>query len=106
MIDYKKGKRLSIPEIVADPKTLEEFITRYYAAIILMRRGEIDQVIDIIGDGKDFVKKRLFSRFWAGDEFRQQAIQEGLVDYWRQSGNWGDMCRPLGEDDFECGVFE
>ena len=26
----------------------------------------------------------------------------GLVDYWRKSGNWGDFCRPVGEDDFEC----
>jgi hypothetical protein len=26
----------------------------------------------------------------------------GLVDYWRATGNWGDFCRPLGEDDFEC----
>ncbi len=28
-----------------------------------------------------------------------------LVDYWRKSGKWGDICRPRGEDDFECGVF-
>jgi TolB-like protein len=26
----------------------------------------------------------------------------GLVDYWRETGNWGDFCRPLGDDDFEC----
>jgi hypothetical protein len=27
----------------------------------------------------------------------------GLVDYFRQSGNWGDYCRPLaGGADFEC----
>jgi TolB-like protein/tetratricopeptide (TPR) repeat protein len=26
----------------------------------------------------------------------------GLVDYWRTTGNWGDFCRPLGDDDFEC----
>jgi len=25
-----------------------------------------------------------------------------LVDYWRQTGNWGWFCRPLGDDDFEC----
>jgi len=26
----------------------------------------------------------------------------GLVDYWQESGNWGDFCRPVGGDDFEC----
>jgi TolB-like protein len=25
-----------------------------------------------------------------------------LVDYWRSSGNWGDFCKPVGKDDFEC----
>jgi TolB-like protein/Tfp pilus assembly protein PilF len=26
----------------------------------------------------------------------------GLVDYYRASGNWGDFCKPVGKDDFEC----
>ncbi|HEX3838775.1 MAG TPA: TIR domain-containing protein [Steroidobacteraceae bacterium] len=26
----------------------------------------------------------------------------GLVDYFRASGNWGDFCKPVGKDDFEC----
>jgi TolB-like protein len=25
-----------------------------------------------------------------------------LDAYWRSTGNWGDFCRPLGSDDFEC----
>lgn len=25
-----------------------------------------------------------------------------LVDYWRATGKWGDFCRPLGDNDFEC----
>jgi adenylate cyclase len=25
----------------------------------------------------------------------------GLVDYWRETGNWGDFVRPVGDDDFE-----
>ena len=28
--------------------------------------------------------------------------ETGLADYWRQSGDWGDVCRPVGNDDFEC----
>ena len=29
-------------------------------------------------------------------------IETGLADYWRQTGDWGDVCRPVGDDDFEC----
>lgn len=25
-----------------------------------------------------------------------------VYDYWRQTGKWGDFCRPKGADDFEC----
>jgi len=29
-------------------------------------------------------------------------VQEmGLVDYWRETGQWGEFARPRGEDDFE-----
>jgi len=33
--------------------------------------------------------------------FKEFARQIGLVDYWQQYG-WPDMCRPFGENDFEC----
>jgi hypothetical protein len=26
----------------------------------------------------------------------------GFVDMWRKSGDWGDFCRPVGVEDFEC----
>ncbi|MGB6452705.1 MAG: hypothetical protein WBE92_18295, partial [Steroidobacteraceae bacterium] len=34
-------------------------------------------------------------------EFKEILRNLGLVDYWRQSGKWGDFARPLGDDDFE-----
>ena len=33
--------------------------------------------------------------------FRELVADIGLVDYWREFG-WGDFCRPVGTDDFEC----
>jgi serine/threonine protein kinase len=33
--------------------------------------------------------------------FKQILIDGGIVDYWRQTGRWGDFCKPVG-DDFEC----
>ena len=34
--------------------------------------------------------------------FKDLVRRVGLVDYWRSTGNWGDFCHPVGEDDFEC----
>jgi TolB-like protein len=35
-------------------------------------------------------------------EFKAQLRKLGLVDYWRSTGNWGQFCKPVGNDDFEC----
>jgi tetratricopeptide (TPR) repeat protein len=35
-------------------------------------------------------------------EFKRLLIQTGVVDYWRQTGKWGDGCKPIGADDFQC----
>jgi len=34
--------------------------------------------------------------------FKEILRDLGLVDYFRTSGKWGDFCKPLGADDFEC----
>ena len=34
--------------------------------------------------------------------FKDLVRKIGLVDYWRNSGNWNDFCHPVGDDDFEC----
>jgi TolB-like protein len=34
-------------------------------------------------------------------EFKQLVKEWGFVDYWKQYG-WGDHCKPVGADDFEC----
>jgi len=34
--------------------------------------------------------------------FKDLLRDRALVDYWRQSGHWGDFCRPLGDEEFEC----
>jgi TolB-like protein len=34
--------------------------------------------------------------------FKELVRELGLVDYWRSSGKWGDYCKPVGDDDFEC----
>ena len=34
-------------------------------------------------------------------QYLETAREIGLVDYWKEFG-WPDLCRPVGEDDFEC----
>ena len=38
----------------------------------------------------------------AHPEFKRLLIQTGVADYWRQTGKWGDGCKPIGADDFQC----
>lgn len=39
---------------------------------------------------------------WSQPQFKSIVRDLGLVDYWRTTGNWGDHCKPVGKDDFEC----
>ncbi|MEE8371531.1 MAG: hypothetical protein V3R73_05225, partial [Sphingomonadales bacterium] len=41
----------------------------------------------------------------ADPRFKALVKKAGLVDYWRARG-WPRYCRPVGADDFECGVAE
>jgi hypothetical protein len=54
-----------------------------------------------------------FTRYWelwtmpystirAQPGFKELMREAGIVDYWRASGKWGDFCKPVGDDDFEC----
>jgi TolB-like protein/DNA-binding winged helix-turn-helix (wHTH) protein/tetratricopeptide (TPR) repeat protein len=43
-----------------------------------------------------------YSQARAHPQFKVLLRQAGVVDYWRQTGRWGDGCVPLGVDDFQC----
>ena len=43
-----------------------------------------------------------YSSLRAHPGFKQLLIETGLADYWRQTGKWGDACKPVGADDFQC----
>jgi TolB-like protein/DNA-binding winged helix-turn-helix (wHTH) protein len=43
-----------------------------------------------------------YSNVRAHPEFKKLLIETGVADYWRQTGKWGDGCKPLGADDFQC----
>ncbi|GAA4856691.1 winged helix-turn-helix domain-containing protein [Luteimonas vadosa] len=35
-------------------------------------------------------------------EFKRLLVETGVVGYWRETGQWGDGCGPLGTADFHC----
>lgn len=43
-----------------------------------------------------------YSRLRSHPEFKNLLVEMGLVDYWRQTGKWGDGCKPVGAADFQC----
>ena len=43
-----------------------------------------------------------YSGLRAHPEFKKLLIETGLAEYWRQTGKWGDSCKPVGADDFQC----
>jgi hypothetical protein len=42
------------------------------------------------------------ARYRKTAEFKQLARDLKLYEFWRETGSWGDHCRPLGAEDFEC----
>lgn len=43
-----------------------------------------------------------YSNMRAHADYKKLLIEAGVADYWRQTGKWGDGCRPVGSDDFQC----
>jgi hypothetical protein len=49
-----------------------------------------------------FIWKPYVTGLRSDARFRQMLRDLGLANYYRASSNWGDFCKPLGKDDFEC----
>ncbi len=80
--------------------------------------GDADVAVDALRRFLESVKgfndgtmhHKAYWQFWttphssirAHPEFKRLLIQTGVADYWRQSGRWGDGCKPVGADDFQC----
>lgn len=44
----------------------------------------------------------VFKRTRSSPGFKSFAREQGLEAYWRATGEWGDFCPPVGQNDFEC----
>jgi len=80
--------------------------------------GDADLAVDALrryletfdGFAEGHMNHRAYWQFWtaphsklrAHPEFKRLLIQTGVADYWRNTGRWGDGCKPVGADDFQC----
>jgi tetratricopeptide (TPR) repeat protein len=79
--------------------------------------GDADLAADalrrLLESAKGYPRGMHHARYWAfwtmphsgvrsHPEFKRLLIETGVVDYWRKTGNWGDGCKPVGADDFQC----
>jgi Tfp pilus assembly protein PilF len=68
-------------------------------SVMLLRAAFIDGEGEL---GRSFMWLPEMRDVRATDAFKTLMRDLGLVDLWRTTGNWGDFCRPVGADDFEC----
>ena len=67
-------------------------------ALAAMRRT----YVDLAGNNAGDIWFPIYKNLRQDLRFKKILRDMGLVDYWRRSGNWGDYCKPVGADDFEC----
>jgi TolB-like protein len=62
------------------------------------------RVFDPVGAGAFYqtIWAPLFSEMRQLPEFKTFVEDAGFLEVWRETGDWGDYCRPVGANDFEC----
>jgi TolB-like protein/tetratricopeptide (TPR) repeat protein len=105
--------------VLGDRPRMLEVLRREFAA---QPTSEIAQTADALGDADlalaalrstSNVRSTDYDDYWelwispysalrTLPGYNELMRETGLADYWRQTGDWGDACRPVGDDDFEC----
>jgi len=92
-------------DLPASASNLERMIISYWVAYF----GDLDfalAILQTVYPDKAKANPLLWRPIWKDlrtlPGFKQVVIDLGLVDYWRTTGNWGDFCHPVGDNDFEC----
>jgi len=67
---------------------------------VLISYGLFDEV-DLFWGSNEWIWLPIYSEFRRSDVFRKHAFEYGYPQLWRELG-FPPMCRPVGDDDFEC----
>jgi hypothetical protein len=100
----------AIRDYVAEHDILNRTVLVSFA-LLAARLGEAELAVEILR--KSFIELDGFAGYWfvwartLSETRRTQAFRDflrdlGLVDFWRETGEWGDFCMPIGDQDFEC----
>ena len=76
----------------------------YKDAVFLAALGKYDKATEIFHENpgwRHLIWQPELSKYRASEEFKDYVRQARMEAYWRKHG-WPDLCRPLGDDDFEC----
>jgi TolB-like protein len=97
--------RAAIRQALDDPANLDR-VRLTVIALLADSLGERELALIALQKQQGFLTESL----WLGYKtdlrtdarFKKLVRERGLAEYFRASGNWGDFCRPVGADDFEC----
>jgi TolB-like protein len=104
----------------ARPQAIRDYVAEHtilnrttLATLVLLagRLGEDELAVELMRNA--FIDLDGFSGYWfiwarsLREARRTEAFKDflrdlGLVELWHATGEWGDFCRPIGDDDFAC----
>jgi len=109
LLDQPEAGRAALHRFVNDPGYSSDFIRTSALATWACYFGDPELALALqYRDGKpivarmDHLWRTIYRPMRRLPGFKQLVADIGLVDYWRKTGNWGDFCRPIGDEDFEC----
>lgn len=109
-LDDREAAVRALHEKLTDPNGLSPFL-KNIVAIWATYWGEHELALELLTEflTRTQATRNLLFLVWREvyrecrklPAFKVLLIESGLVDYWRESGNWSMFCRPVGDDDFE-----
>jgi len=109
LLDEPEQAREALHRFAADPAYNSQFIRSVVMAIWASYFGDAELALKLQYQG-DKPSVGVVYALWRPIHkdmrrlpgFKDLVQKLGLVNYWRTTGKWGEFCRPVGDDDFEC----